>query len=232
MYMKRNILFALLCACTIPAIAQEENDELTTPQPLPKVRTRELGIMTQMAGSEIDMNMIGVQFKTYKNERKAFRFMAAYGNYHSFNNNVIAVGSDSVTEVHSLTKVDLPIIGVGVEMQRHFWRKVYLFAGVELRGGYGKGSLDTMISSRPRSVQGPGNISGSPFIPQDVSLTYIAASPSIGAKIVGKRIGVGVELMPVNLSFRNVSYEKGPSSDNIDFNAAIFQQRLFVYYRF
>ena len=231
--MKRGILFALLCSCTLPAaIAQEENDELTTPQPLPRERTRELGIMSQMGGYDYDINIIGAQFKTYKDERRAFRLMAGYGNYHNFSNNDVAIGSDTVTEVHSFTKINMPLLGLGVEMQRHFWKKIYLFAGIEVRGGYGKGNLDTMMSSRQINTQGPGNPNGAPFVPQDVSLTYISASPSIGAKIHGKRIGAGIELMPVNLVYRNLDYEKGSSIGTFDFNSAIFQQRLFIYYRF
>lgn len=230
--MKKGILFALLCACALPVVAQEENDELTTPQPMPKVRTREIGIMNQMGGEDHDLNILGVQFKTWKNERKAFRFIAGYGNYYTFNNNVVALGSDSATEVHSITKVDMPMIGFGVDMQRHFWKNIYLFAGIEVRGGYGKGSLDTMISRRPINVQGPGNVNGAPFIPQDVSLTYIVASPSIGAKLHGKRLGASIELMPVNMAYRSLDYEKGTSISTFDFNGAIFQQRLSVYYRF
>lgn len=232
--MRKAIFAALLLSLSIPAIAQETEEQIipeTRVQPV--VRQHELGIVTEGAGYENGVNFIGAQYKNWKDEHRALRFMAGMGNYYTFNSSILSLGADSVTRAHSMTKVNMPMIGAGIEMQRHFWKKVHLFAAVDLKGGYGTGTIDTFIDRSARSqYAGPTNTYGTSFVPQDVKMTYVALTPSIGAKILTGRVSIGLELMPLQFAYRNMSYEKGPSSGVLDFNGGNFQQRVSVGYRF
>ncbi|MCD6064300.1 MAG: hypothetical protein K0R82_2211 [Flavipsychrobacter sp.] len=63
-------------------------------------------------------------------------------------------------------------------------------------------------------------------------MTYVGLAPSIGAKIRGNRVTVGLELMPIQMVYRNINYEKASSVGVLDFNAGIYFQRISVAYRF
>jgi hypothetical protein len=230
--MKKVMLSSLMLTVSLVAFAQDSEEEVPATRVFPDIKKHELGIMTQSGGVEDGVNLLGVQYKVWKDEHRAFRFIAAYGNYNTFNSSIVSLASDSLTEVHSLTKVNMPVIGMGLEMQRNFWRKVYFSAAVDIWGGYGGGSVDTFIHTRQRSNSGGPTITyGSPFIPQDVRMTYVAIAPSIGARIQGKRVTVGLDIMPLQLSYRNLNYEKGTSTGIVDFNAGLYLQRISVSYR-
>jgi hypothetical protein len=231
--MKKVILSALLLSIGTAAFAQETEEEVPVTRVQPAVRNHELGIMTQSGDNERSVNLVGAQYKVWKDEHRAFRFIAAFGSHTSYASSILALGADSITEVHSTTNVKMPVIGMGVEMQRQFWRRVYLSAAVDVWGGYGGGNVETFTGTRARTTAGgPINTYGSSFIPQDVKMTYVGLAPSIGAKIRGNRVTVGLELMPIQMVYRNINYEKASSVGVLDFNAGIYFQRISVAYRF
>lgn len=235
LFMKKAILSALLLSLGVIAFAQEaEEDVPATRVQQPIERKHELGILTQSPGdAQGGVTLLGAQYKVWKDEHRAFRFLAGFGNHISYNSTIVGIGADSITEVHSSANVKMPVIGMGVEMHRNFWRNVYLSAAVDVWGGYGGGNIDTFASRRSlNSAGGPTNTYGTPLLEQDVTMTYVGLAPSIGGKIHGKRITFALELMPIQVVYRNVSYEKAPSSGILDFNAGLYFQRVSVSYRF
>ncbi|WP_276133607.1 hypothetical protein [Polluticoccus soli] len=231
--MKKAILSALLLSLGVTVFAQEAKEETPATRKLPEFRKHELGIMQQSGGNDLGVNLVGAQYKTWRDEHHGLRFIAAYGNHNSFASSIVSLGSDSLTEVHSVTKVNMPVIGMGFEMQRHFWRSVYFSAAVDVWGGYGSGNVDTFSSTRHRTAAGPPtNTYGASFIPQDVSMSMVGIAPSVGAKILTNRVAFNLELMPVQMVFKSLNYEKAPSSSLFNFDAGMYLSRLSVSYRF
>lgn len=231
--MKKTILSALLFSLGVTAFAQEAEEQIPATRVQPLVRKHELGIMTQSGGLDLSVNLIGAQYKSWRDEHHGIRFIAAYGNHNNFNSSIVSLGADSITEVHAITKVNMPVVGMGFEMQRNFWRSVYFSAAVDVWGGYGGGNVDTFTTTRDRnSASGPTNTYGASFIPQGLNMGVVGLAPSVGAKILTNRVAFQLELMPVQMVFRSLNYEKAPSASVFSFDAGMYLSRLSVSYRF
>lgn len=199
-------------------------------------RKNEIGIFSHMnsssPGTYGNMDIQGVQYKRWKNETIGFRVIAGYGSYynHSEPFNVKTL-SDTVVEKNTQTNIGLGTIGFGVEAQRKFFKRVYLYAAMELRGGYGTGTNDTVTVKRlvnPNNYYSFASNGGR----TDATMFDINLSPSIGAKLNFNRLSFGVEVYGVNMGYRTIRYGNGPSYSTGDFDMGNISQRMFINFKF
>ena len=228
----RSIAIATLSvALSATATAQETNSN----EPAPVNRKSELGLMGETSfGNNNNGNidgMAGIQYKRWVKPNAGYRIIAAYGRYSNFGTpKVLSKEGDTVTETHRRTEIPVAIVGGGLEMQRHFYKRIYLYAAAELRVGYGRGSYDSIVIKRNDNSNYANAISGVRM--NSVSLFSIAAAPSIGAKFIFNRIVFGTELSALNLNFSSLKYPNTSSSGVGEFNPGTFWPRFFVHYPF
>jgi hypothetical protein len=177
------------------------------------------------------MNLAGVQYKKILNDKKGFRLIAGYSSYNgpemAFSR---GTSGDTAVDRFTETNINLGIVGAGIEMQRHFYKKVYLFAALELRGGYGSGSHDTLV--RKTSSSGMPYAFGTKEGRADATMVYVGLMPSIGTKLQFKKLTVGTELSGIESSYKQQRIENRSSYGVMDVMAGQFSQRIFVNYRF
>jgi len=214
----------------LPAFAQEhkETSILTTP----RERMQEIGIFNQLYPGDQGVNMLGLQYTRWKNEHSGIRFIASYGSYQSFSSPIQVIIPDTVVMRKSTTKINLGIIGAGLTKQYHVNKNLYLFATVELKGGYGSGSVDTTAVKQYIDNEGAKEVAGNLFHDQNVSMLYVAVTPAIGFKFQGRRLSAAIEILPMEMNYTSRHYTRSPSNSLFDLSAGILQQRLSVNYRF
>lgn len=233
--MKRNILIALLTAAGITSQAQE------TTTPLPKMYGKEIGLFAQQnfsSGSGNDkIIMAGAQFKKWQTPHYGFRVLVSFGNYSDYDrfysNHYRVTAPDTILEKYNSTDINMGIIGFGAEAQRVFYKRIVLFAAIEIRGGYGTGRQEentvTTYNTQNEQYQNYRVTSS-----KDASIIYIGAAPTIGAKVQFKRINFGLEATGVNMEYKSIKAENtlygryGTS----DFSLGDITQRLFVGFQF
>lgn len=229
--MRYRFLTTVLCMmAAMPAFAQEQKPTaiLTTP----RERLHEAGAFVQFHPADNGINMQGLQYTRWKNEHKGIRFILAHGSYNNSTSPITIIIPDTVMMRKTTTRINMGIIGTGLTKQYHVNKTLYMFAAVELKGGYGRGSVDTTIVKQ--FVEGPTSkeITGNLFRDQDVSMMYAGITPSIGFKFQRKRISAGIELLPLEISYTSRQYSKAPSTSMLDLDFGLLRQRLFINYRF
>lgn len=135
--MKKITLFFVLGFSALCLHAQEE-------YPAPEKRNKELGVFAQFfhEGQDAgDRLLIGMQFRQQVQPHVNFRALVAYHRYqYEGRPEVLDIGNhDSLRVKFSNTNADILAIGLGLEAQRQFYKRVWLFAGLELQAGYGTG---------------------------------------------------------------------------------------------
>lgn len=224
--MKKIPLFVLFSFSAFNLAAQEIK------APAPNVYKHESGIFGQTEGvgnEHLSTSMIGLQYKYWHTERLGMRMIAAYGNYYSSSSETSYISGDTLVRHQKYFDFSIPVAGVGIEMQRHFYKRVYLFAALEMKGGYGNGTGAT--SEHRSSGQGDSMFHFSQNVDRhDASLLYIGLTASIGAKVQWNRICLGLEVFPVHLSYSKIN-DDIDRSGGTDMSLGSFSQRLFLHWR-
>lgn len=232
----KYILFALgFSAIGFTSLAQTEDVKATVPND----RKNEIGIFTHnsmgnTSTNSTEVNMMGVQYSRWKNERVGYRIMAAYGNNYAIGDVFRkTVNVDTFIDMRTRRVVDMLKIGGAAQIQRKFYKRVYLFAAVELNAGYGKGQQDTLIDKTYMTssyhYENSGDIFGRPAL--DATMWHISLLPTVGAKLVFSRITAGVEFYGVDATFSSVKVNK-QSQGIFNFDIGNVAQRIFLNYRF
>jgi hypothetical protein len=238
----KKILFALSLSVLAPQLYAQSTDNastFTTTDIQPKQRANEIGLFGQAVatgGYNSALSIAGVQYKKWLRPNTGIRAILAHGNYYSSLHTPtnISISGDTIINENLRTRVNMVFLGGGIEAQRHFYKRVYLFAGLELKGGYGSGYTDTLYEKQYKE-SGHSTYtkdildirSGTP----NVNMTYLGFSPSIGAKLQWNRLVIGAEIFPAEMSvtFTNTS---GLQTSSSDFNMGDLKQRIFIHYRF
>lgn len=235
--MKKLALIFLLGIGSQQLYAQSEPETEPVEQTKPvKERKNEIGLFGQTSnGFDNDLTMAGVQYKKWVRPNMAIRALIAHGAHHSYDHSpgLINIIGDTVLTKNLNSRVNMVFIGGGVEAQRHFYKKIYLFAGLELRAGYGSGYMDTLYSKQYKeqgSSRYTTSVDGIRSSTPNINMTYVGFSPSIGAKFQWSRITLGAEIFPGEMAFnsRNVS---GTTTSLMDLNTDL-RQRVFLHFRF
>ncbi len=188
------------------------------------------------AGYSHSLRTAGIYYKWRKKENTSYTTSLAYA--HSLSdepsgNKVIAGNTVSTVQHHR--ELDLAIAGFAVEQQRHFYKKVYLFAGLDWRAGYGSGA--SSYTRRDETWHPPTSSTAATTViteartpGPDVSRFLLYFSPSLGAKLDFKKISLGLSVM--NYIHVEVNDNGGSTTTDIDFNTANLFKRLSVGYKF
>jgi hypothetical protein len=227
--MKIIFLYAAML-CSSISFAQTEVKQKTSLFPL----KNEMGLMAEsnFSGNE-SLSMMGFQYKHWRNEHFGYRIIAAYRQYQTESqNNQLTIQHDTIFRLGKSTSIPMTLIGAGIDIQRRFFRSVYLYAAIELRGGYGSGSYHNTLSIE----KGNGSYRGSSYSTdiKGVTMFTIEAIPSIGAKLQYRRFVVGTEASFIRTAYNNISYPGVFRSQNGtgEFTAGDLCQRIYVHYRF
>lgn len=232
--MSKTLLIALGIILTIPATAQ--TTEATIPaQP---ERNNEIGIFSNSVINTDATNtlmMTGLQYKRWVKPNTAYRTLVSYARYSTFDTrpSTRPAANDTVFTVFSNSTVNMAFLGAGVEMQRHFYKKVYLFAALELRGGTGRGEIEETEASQYRDAGSRQYMTADmrPLTTSNVNMTYVGFVPTIGAKLQFNRVAFGAEIAPLEMAYKSTT-AYGNTNSTFDFNLGTFSNRFFFNFRF
>ncbi|MCB9045331.1 MAG: hypothetical protein H6550_04225 [Chitinophagales bacterium] len=241
--MKNVIAFLLIGSISICATAQETTEITSRRQP----GKNEIGIFltpistygnnsNYWGNSEYSGNA-GLQYKRWVKPNIAYRIIGALGNYNqnNFFENSEKRG-DTLYFRQANTNIPLYFIGGGLEVQRQFYKKVTLYAAVEVRAGYGTGEYEEFLTKMLESQQmsfNPNSYFGVTRVANSRASAFILdATPFIGGKINFRRICIGTEASVVKVGMEQVHFDNLP--DYSIFNVALgsFRQRFYINYRF
>jgi hypothetical protein len=223
--MRHILLFALLLAST-GASAQ------TTTLPLKVDVNKEVGLFGQVddGANNSSFSMGGIQYKRWHNQRVGFRAIAAYGTYSTVGPKRYHTASDTTYIAQEYYNISLPLLGLGVEAQRQFYKRVSLFAALELSGGYGSGLSDTSILWTAGVNNNPSQYISRPFALKNVNLTLVGLTASLGAKLQWSRIVAGIEVLPVRFQYAKISGDVSHGG-LLDISLWGMSHRIFLNYR-
>ncbi|HEY9178755.1 MAG TPA: hypothetical protein VIN07_13745 [Flavipsychrobacter sp.] len=228
----RTALIGLALLISQEIVAQESaNADILLLKAYPK---NEIGL-----AGEVDFSDKGfggptmIQYKRWARENMAYRINAGVGSYNHFNlNSYFGAVGDTVFEKQTWQRATMAFAGAGVEMQRHFYKRVYLYAVVDLLAGYGSGETEDYLVRRV-AVNGQDHTESSLMSGRGkVSVFHINAAPFVGAKIVFNRISFGTEISAINLSYTSKTDNLGYRNNIGDMNMGYLRQRFFINYRF
>lgn len=225
-----RILPVILCTLiSSQAIAQE-----TKPAAVPAERKNEIGLMgqTNLSGNAENIALMGLQYNRWVTPHLGYRIIGAYGNYINSSATITyAPSPDTIINKTEHLNIHMPIVGAGLTAQRQFYKRVYLFAAMELKGGYGGGNTDTLIKTTYGTAPNGNDSYEFKGGNNKVNMMYLGLSASIGAKLQYSRMCFGIELLPVQMNYQYINYgNRKNSSGNFDLGS--FSQRLFVQFRF
>jgi hypothetical protein len=228
-------IIVLLMAFSIVASAQS-----------PEGKVNALGIygesngMFSGVGNPV-MNTVGLQYNKWNKRHMGFVVTLGYGSYvqePSIANNFL-IGSDTLRGKIAKSHFDMGIVGFGIQAERQFYKKIYFFAGFQVRAGYGSGQVDTTITHQ-YNVPQVDPVTGITY--QNMVMTaygktgsaastfYVGLTPSVGAKLNFKKFCIGTEFMNY-ITYRSQT-AAGRTDGLIDFDIANITQRIFVQCRF
>ncbi len=183
----------------------------------------------------------GIQYNRWNRKHFSYKLMLGMGNYSERDHGgSSSISNDTLVIKRNVLDIKLGVIGAGVKYDRQFYRKLYFFAGLELRAGYGSGTQDTSIVreyNKPLStpVGGPG-LMGLYSTEQTkdgvtASMFYAGFTPSFGLELRLRRFTIGTEFLNY-VSYRSVSLPHHSTDATVDFDSGNLTQRVFLHYRF
>lgn len=226
----RNLILSSLAMLSLSASAQE----VTTLELKPTQRKNEIGMLTDLGFSNNNSG-IGIQYKHWKDEHKGIRANASYSSYNYAASKVyFPAQGDTVFSMQALTDISTISVGLGVELQRHFYKKVYMYAAIDVYAVYGKGNTNEVFS-RELSKNGENE-----RLDYDIAKSYSSTIfkagvlPLVGVKFNFNRISFGTELSGMRMEYSSLKHDNGmPNTGGmVDFDMGNFSQRVFVNFRF
>lgn len=229
----RSTTFALSMLCfALNVHAQNDTEQQ---QPL-KQRKNEIGILIEAPTHTLYGGASGFQYKHWIKPNFGYHLSATTGAY-NYNSDAQFVDKSGDTVRYNQTNTFVPLgyIGWGVQIQRQFFGKIYLYAALESRIGYGKGRIDefsitevTVVQDSFRSFNG----STVPLSSENISILTVDFAPFIGARLPFKRFCLGAEITAIRSGTAHYNY-----ASYRDYSIAIaefndLRQRLYLSYRF
>jgi len=184
------------------------------------------------------VSTVGIMYKRIKKEDVIYSFTAGYCK--SVSNEPVGgkMISGSTDIMRSVKKdINIAVAGVGIERQRHFYRKVYFLAGLDWKLGYGSGTTRNVTTyetwvpgTSPSMPYGEVHTTESSSPGPGISMFLLYGAPYIGAKLEFKRFALGMIVM----NYVKSEFVQSGSRNNLtfDFNTSNFSTRLFVTHKF
>lgn len=229
----KNIFLLLLLACMATTTQAQEMQETGEP----KERKHAIGLQFATPfGNASDEELVGIQYKRWIRPNRAIRVSAMYGMWEVTNpRRVTNVIRDTAFESYTRDYADMFYLNAGIEMHKHFYKKAYLYAAIDLRGGYGSGySQENLVKNYPETGGYTRSIFISSNTTYDLTRFRVDATPFIGVKLLFNRIAFGTEISAISTGFTSVT-TRNPRSQSVslfDLDAGQFRQRMFINFRF
>lgn len=229
----RYIIIIIFASCCMQATAQE-TDAVTV---LPKQRKNEIGILTDLGLTNKYNSGVGLQYKHWvKADYQAIRANINYSQFFNSPGRVYfpAMG-DTIFSKHTITEIPTINIGLGIEMQRHFYKHIYMYAAIDLYAVYGKGNTKELFEKEvakndvieySHHYEGPGYNS---------TIFKVGLLPLVGVKFQFSRISFGTELSGLQIEYNALKHSAGAPGNGggvADISMGDFTQRIFVNFRF
>lgn len=246
--MTRICFLLATCMATMGAIAQE-NATIDILPVAKKVHKNEIGLLGETpfgnsasgnylyAGSGSYQGRVAIQYKRWVKENMGYRASLGYADYSgSSGRNYIGKKGDTTFQSFYRNRVPVVFGSIGVEMQRQFYKRVYLYAAVDLQVGYGNGTNESV---RTTEVLNNNNLYDHRYYNETITSTASATVfnagvvPFVGAKFNFSRISFGTELSGIRMEYNSVTSALQPMPGGVgEFSLGDFRQRFFVNYRF
>ncbi len=223
----------LALSVALNTTAQEQTESI-----LPaKERKNEIGLLFDPGVSGYNpQTHNSIQYKRWvKPDSKAYRLNIGYGKFNKFSGDVIYPNlGDTVVRQHSISDIPQIHAGVGVEMQRHFYKSVYMYAAIDLYAAYGSGNTDEVLDKEVFDKNGESIFRDQELIGNSTTQQFtMGVLPLVGVKLQFSRISFGTELTGIKTEYSVQSFSSKPTSGGlVDFNMGDFTQRIFINYRF
>src|SRR5579872_668270 len=120
------------------------------------------GEASGMFNSSTSMSTAGIQYQKKTSKHFSYHVSAGFANYNStVSDGLLLIAGDTAIKRRISDNINMGVIGFGVETERQFYHKLYFFAGLELRIGYGSGTADTSFAKEYNAaITNPG---GTPY---------------------------------------------------------------------
>lgn len=232
-----KILIASICMI-ITCSTTRAQQELTTLE-IKKSRKNEIGLTTELdvfSKGYSSTSFRALQYKRWKNDCFGARFLVGISDYYSDANSMqsFSVRNDTITKLSTVANGSLGFVGLGLEAQRRFYKRVYLFAAVEVKLGVGRASIDTVVETTYDNM--PVYNATVPYVqsisPNSASVFQASVSPTFGGKIQFKRICFGSEMSLNIFNYSNINYADNTSVGTTSLELGQINPRFFVHFRF
>ncbi len=182
-------------------------------------------------------SQIGLQYKRWVNPNSAIRVSASRGTYSSStSNSIYEIKNDTAYYVQKFTNIPMYTASLGVEYQKQLYKIIYLYGAADVSVTHGTGYTSEIHSKTYFDTDGNKNhgyIDG-PIKNSSSRRTAIYTMPSVGFKLLFKRISAGMEIATLQIGTTQVSssklYKNSYTIFDIDYRH--FRQRFFLNYRF
>ncbi len=230
--------FTTMLTAGLLASAAAQAQQAEQPAQQPKYKKNEIGLFVNPFGSNNTNGYevpFGIQYKRWTTPNLGYRIIVATGGYGSEYKNTELIKNDTFYQALTSTNMSMLFVGGGLEMQQRFIGKTYLYAAIEMKGGYGSGYTHTSqvketarVSAWERSYTYEQTAVSS----VNTSLFVLDATPYIGIKFAFRRLLIGTELSAVATGIMQTSYDNSPAYSNSFFDMGQLQQRFYVNFRF
>ncbi len=186
------------------------------------------------------MQTMGVQYLKRSKKVIEYKVSIGYSNYAEMPsyNGLYSIQSDTARWSNVSKKSNLGILGFGVEAKRQFYKKLYFFAGFDVRAGYGNGKSDTTGTKQYSAMQfNPvTNALQEVFITETfhreapATMVYAGFTPYFGLKLEFKRFAIGTSFMNY-FAYRSIQLKGGQNDALIEFDFSNITQQFFVRYK-
>lgn len=228
----KSILLTFVLACAVLITNAQEI------QPLVMKKTpgkNEIGFFGEstLGNTNNYSARIALQYKRWVKPDKAYRIFAGYS-YYQKSAERLYLGHLSDTIYTSYQRKDIPMVfaGIGAEIQRHFYKKIYLSAAVDVHFAYGTGSDNTVTQIEKRNDNNVEYFIEKVANSGKAELFQTGITPWIGAKYLFNRISFGTELSVVQMDISALSINDARSSGGFNMDGGNLRQRIYFNYRF
>lgn len=226
----RTLFFITAISISTAVTAQDvkQNDVL------PKQRKNEIGFVSDL-GLSSNNSGIGILYKHWINDYKGIRANVSYLGYSYTNSKIFfPAQGDTVFSKQAFTDISTIYASIGAEMQRQFYKRVYMYAAIDLYAAYGTGNTEEILSKELSTNNTNERLDYAVGATYSSTLFRIGVMPMVGVKFNLSRVSFGTELSGILTEYKSLKHSNGMPSDGgiMDFSMGHFTQRVFVTFRF
>lgn len=186
-----------------------------------------------------DNELLGFQYKRWVKPYVALRFNLMYGAWTDIaNKEVLSHTNNKTRSAYYYDVADMFYLSAGAEVHKKVYKALHAYAALDLRGGYGTGSGQSVLATTYYPNPGVDTDPSVKHVPQAdayrVSRFMLDATPFVGVKVLLDKFGIGTEVSAISLSATGVNGNRPGYSAKIpvNLNTGLLRQRFFVNYRF